>query len=160
MATNNAINNNAITTIAGDSGSATGSTVTLAGGTGISTSGSGATLTITATTAFTWSVITADQNADVNNGYICNKAGLLTLTLPATSAIGDLIEVTGMNTNVGWRIAQNANQQIHFGNQNSTSGVTGYIESTLKYDGVRIVCNVANLEWIVLPGTQGNITVA
>ncbi len=109
--------------------------------------------------SFTWSVITADQNADVNNGYICNKAGLLTLTLPTTSAIGDIIEVTGMNTALGWKIAQNANQIIHFGNVNTTTGVGGSLASTLTYDGVRIVCNVANLEWIVIPGTQGNITV-
>src|SRR5215470_2549045 len=59
---------------------------------------------------FTWSVITADQTAAVNNGYICNKSGLLTLTLPTTAAAGTLIEVTGMNTNLGWKIAQNASQ--------------------------------------------------
>jgi len=108
---------------------------------------------------FTFSVITADQTAAINNGYICNKAGLLTLTLPTTSAAGSLIEVTGMNTALGWKIAQNASQIIHFGSVNTTSGTGGSLASTLTYDGVRIVCSVANLEWIVLPGTQGNITV-
>lgn len=106
----------------------------------------------------TWSVITADQSAAVNNGYICNKGSLLTLTLPTTSAVGSIIEVTGMNIALGWKIAQNANQIIHFGNVNTTTGVGGSLASTLTYDGVRIVCNVANLEWIVL-SAQGNITI-
>lgn len=159
MATQNAINNNEITTLAGDTGSATGLTVTIAGGTGISTSGSGSTLTITSTAAaFSWSVITADQNAAVNNGYICNKAGLLTLTLPTTSAVGSIIRVTGMNTNLGWKIAQGTGQIIHFGNTDTTTGAGGSLASTLKYDAIHIVCNVANTEWIVLSG-QGNITI-
>lgn len=149
-----------ITTLNGDSGSATGSTVTIAGGTGITTVASGSTVTINASgsSGFTWSVITANQNADVNNGYICNKGSLLTLTLPTTSAVGDLIEVSGMNTNLGWKIAQNASQQIHFGLFDTTSGTGGSLASTLKYDSVRIVCNVANLEWIVI-SSIGNITV-
>lgn len=109
--------------------------------------------------SFVWAVITADQSAVVNHGYICNKAGLLTVTLPTTSAIGDIIEVTGMNTDVGWRLAQNANQIVHFGAIDTSTGAGGYLESTLKYDSIRIVCNVADLEWIVIPGTQGNITV-
>lgn len=108
--------------------------------------------------SFTWSVITADQSAAVNNGYICNKGSLLTLTLPTTSAVGNIIEVTGMNTALGWKIAQNANQVIHFGNSNTTTGASGSLASTLTYDSIRIVCNVANLEWIVL-SAQGNITV-
>jgi len=107
---------------------------------------------------FTWSVITADQNAAVNNGYICNKAGLLILTLPTTAAVGTLIEVAGMNTNLGWRIAQNASQQIHFGAFNTTSGVGGSLASTLQYDAVRLVCSVADLEWIVI-SSLGNVTV-
>lgn len=147
-----------------DSGSATPAAgiLTIAGGTNITTSATGSTITITNTAssgALVYSVITADQTAAVNNGYICNKAGLLTLTLPTTSAVGSVIEVTGMNTNLGWKIAQNASQIIHFGATDTTTGTSGSLASTLKYDSIRIVCNVANLEWIVFPGTQGNITV-
>ncbi len=107
---------------------------------------------------FTWTVITADQTAAVGNGYICNKAGLLTLTLPASSAVGTIIEVTGMNTAVGWRIAQGSGQTIHFGAMNTTTGATGYLQATAIYDSVRIVCNIANTDWIVL-SSEGNITV-
>ena len=107
-----------------------------------------------------WSVITADQSAVAGNGYICNKAGLLTLTLPASGAIGDVIEVTGINTALGWKIAQNANQQIFYGTQNTTSGITGSLASVNIRDSVKILCVVAgaNTIWNVLH-SQGNITV-
>src|SRR5882672_2778231 len=32
-----------------------------------------------------WTIITADQTAAINTSYICNKAGLLTLTMPGTA---------------------------------------------------------------------------
>lgn len=109
---------------------------------------------------FTWSVITADQSAVAGNGYICNKAGLLTLTLPASGAIGDIIKVTGINTALGWKIAQNANQQIFYGTQNTTSGVGGSLASVNIRDSIEILCVVAgaNTIWNVLT-SQGNITV-
>lgn len=105
----------------------------------------------------TWTVITADQNAAVNNGYICNKAGLLTLTLPTTAAAGTMIGVTGINTATGWKIAQNASQQIHFGTANTTSGTGGSLASSATRDSIELVCVVADLEWNVL-SSIGNIT--
>ncbi len=106
----------------------------------------------------TFSVITADQNAVVNNGYICNKAGLLTLTLPVTAAAGTQIECTGMNTALGWKIGQNASQIIHFGTSNTSTGTGGSLASSAIRDSVRLVCVVANLEWNVL-SSLGNITI-
>ena len=109
---------------------------------------------------FTWSVITADQSAVTNHGYICNKAGLLTLTLPASPATGDLFEVTGMNTALGWKIAQNANQVIHFFGSNTTTGTSGYLASSATRDSVGLVCVVAgsSAEWNTF-SSGGNITV-
>ncbi len=109
-------------------------------------------------TGMAFTVITADQSAAINNGYICNKAGLLTLTLPTTAAAGTIIEVTGMNTALGWKIGQNASQQIFFGTSATTSGTGGSLASSNIYDSVRLVCNTANLTWIVL-SSVGNITV-
>lgn len=105
-----------------------------------------------------WSVITADQTAAVNNAYICNKAGLLTLTLPTTAAAGTIIGIAGMNTALGWKIAQNSSQQIFFGTSTTTSGTGGSLASAAIYDSVQMVCNVANTSWIVL-SSIGNITV-
>lgn len=106
----------------------------------------------------TYSVITSNQTAAVNNGYICNSAGTLALALPSSSAVGSIIEVTGMNNATGWQITQGTGQQIFFGTSSTTSGASGSLTSSATYDAVRIVCNVANTSWIVL-SSIGNITV-
>lgn len=106
----------------------------------------------------TWSVITADQTAAVNNGYICNKGSTLNLALPTTSAVGSILEVTGINNATGWKITQAASQQIHFGSSDTTAGTGGSLASSATRDSVRLVCVVANLEWNVL-SAQGNLTV-
>lgn len=131
-------------------------TLTSTGGTITYTTGAG-TLNLEAA-SFAWSVITANQTAAVNNGYICNKAGTLALALPTTSAVGSIIEVTGINTATGWQITQAAGQQIFFGTSSTTSGATGTLTSSAIRDSVRLVCVVANLTWNVI-SSIGNITV-
>jgi len=107
-----------------------------------------------------WTVETVNLNFTVNKGIVANKAGLLTVTLPATAAIGDILEITGINTAVGWRVAQNANQRIHLGAISSTAGVGGYIEATAIRDSVKMVCVVAgaSTEYNVL-SSVGNLTI-
>jgi hypothetical protein len=107
--------------------------------------------------AVPWSVITADQTAVINKGYFTNKATLLTLTLPTTAAVGSVLRVSGMTAS-GWKIAQNASEVIHFGNIDTTVGVSGYIQSTLARDAVELICCVADNEWNVL-SSVGNITI-
>ncbi len=108
----------------------------------------------------TWAVTTVNASIVVNNGYIADKVGLLTMTLPASGAIGDIIELTNINTAVGWRIAQNALQAIRFGNLLTTIGVGGYLEATVLGDSLRLVCTVSgtSTRWLVL-SSLGNITV-
>lgn len=105
-----------------------------------------------------WSVITADQTAEVNNGYLTNKGTLLVLTLPTTAAVGSMIRVSGMNAGL-WKIAQNASQVIHFGKTDTTTGTGGYLQATQTRDSVELVCCVANNEWNVL-SSVGNIDYA
>lgn len=108
----------------------------------------------------TWSVITADQNAAADNGYICNKAGVLTLTLPASCAAGKTIRVTGINTSNGWKLAQNAGQTIYWDESTATTtGAGGYLQSSDKYDAVEIVCSVTDTSFVVV-SSKGNITIA
>jgi hypothetical protein len=85
-------------------------------------------------------------------------ANKVTYTLPATAALGDTFKVQGY-TSGGWRIAQNANQQIFFGDKATTIGAGGYLEFTNQYDSVELVCVTANLEFAVLEAV-GNITYA
>lgn len=133
----------------------------LTAGTGISiTPGAGSISIASTLSVLTWSVITADQAITVSNGYICNKAGLLTLTLPASPTAGQTFAVTGINTAVGIRIAQNATQQIFFGTSSTTVGVTGYIESLNIRDSAQLVCVVGGSAavWQVI-NSMGNWTI-
>jgi len=113
-------------------------------GPGIAISSGAGTITVSAWGGgVSWTEETVNLNFTVNKGIIANKAGLLTVTLPATAAIGDILEITGINTAVGWRIAQNANQQIHVGAASTAAGVGGYVESTAIRDSIKLVCVVA-----------------
>ncbi len=105
----------------------------------------------------TWSEVTGtSQSAAVNSGYICNNAGLVTVTLPTTAAVGDVVRISGKGAG-GWLVAQNASEIIHFGNVDTTTGVGGSLASTHRRDAVELVCVVADTEWNVL-SSLGNIT--
>lgn len=108
-------------------------------------------------TGFSWAAQTANGSFVAGSGVLANKGTLLTYALPTTSAVGDQIAIAGMNAGL-WKITQAASQQIHFGNQNTTSGTGGSVASVLTYDAVYLVCVVANLEWVVT-NSVGNITV-
>lgn len=105
----------------------------------------------------TWSVITgASQAMTSNNGYIANRASNIAFSLPTTSAVGDVIEVTGINTALGWTVSWTTNQQVFFGNA-TTTVTTGSLSSSATRDSIRMVCVVANLTWNVI-ASVGNIT--
>ena len=99
------------------------------------------------------------QSAAVNHGYTTNNAGLVTVTLPSTAAYGSWVWIIGKGAG-GWRIAQpNAGSVIHYGNQNTSTGVGGRLDSTNQYDSILLFCSVANDEWTCPGISQGNITV-
>ena len=108
--------------------------------------------------ALVWSVITANQTAAINHGYICNKAGLLTLTLPSTAAVGSVIAFVNINTAAGSQFLSANPGQLNLGNVAATAN-TGTLTSTALGDIVFLVCTTANTTWYAY-GVQGNITVA
>lgn len=109
--------------------------------------------------SFTWSLVTgASQAMASNNGYIANNAGTINFSLPAASAVGDIIRITGINNAIGWQITQAAGQQIFFGASATTLGVGGSLTSSATRDSIEIVCVVANTTWNVI-SSIGNITV-
>lgn len=132
---------------------------TLTGSGGITISNAAGSITISGSGGgFSWTEVTGTtQSMAVNNGYISSNASQVVLTLPATAAIGDTVKVQGKGTG-GWRVAQNAGQIIHFNSATSTLGVSGYIESTQRYNSVELVCITANNEWAV-NSVSGNLTV-
>jgi hypothetical protein len=86
----------------------------------------------------------------VNNCYISNNSGLVTLTLPASFSVGDIIRVVGLGSG-GWKIAQNASQQIDYANTHTTNGITGYVaSSTSQYASCDIKGIVANTEFVII----------
>lgn len=132
---------------------------TLTGVGGITISNAAGSITISGSGGgFSWTEVTGTtQSMAVNNGYIASNASQVVLTLPATAVIGDTVKVQGKGTG-GWRVAQNAGQIIYFNGATSTLGVSGYIESTQRYNSVELVCITANDEWAV-NSASGNLTV-
>src|ERR1700678_660514 len=96
-----------------------------------------------------WSLISASQTLATNNGYICGGGATLSLALPATSAVGDLISIT-LDGSTGFTVTQGASQQIRLGNTQTTAGVGGSISSTAQGDTLNMVCSIADLKWNVL----------
>lgn len=107
--------------------------------------------------SMTWSAAAVSAGMAVNNGYVTTGAGLITMTLPAVAAVGDIIEVVGQGAG-GWSIAQNAGQVIHLGGTPTTVGVGGSLASSNRYDAVRLVCVVADTEFVVAPAGTYVIT--
>ena len=111
--------------------------------------GSGGLLTYTEVTGTT-------QQMDVDNGYIANNSSLVTLTLPATAAVGSVVSVVGSGAG-GWSIAQNAGDIIHKSDQSTTTGTGGSAASSKQWNSVQLVCIVADNEW-VLYGDNAGVT--
>lgn len=118
------------------------------------------TLTITAPSeALTWQTITASQTLAINNGYICiSPGGALALALPATSAVGSIIEIT-LDGATSWSVTQADSQAIVVGNKVTTTGAGGSLTSTANGDSIRMVCSIANTRWNCVSGFIGNLTV-
>ena len=106
---------------------------------------------------FPWYEVTGATAMLVNQGYVANNSSQVVLTLPATAAFGSKLRVVGKGAG-GWRIAQNVGQTIHFGTQNTTSGVGGYLESQATFDAIELLCTTADTNWTEL-SAQGNIIV-
>lgn len=103
-------------------------------------------------------ITSTSQTMAVNTGYIANNSALVTATLPSTSAVGDLVWIVGKGSG-GWQIAQNAGQMIHFGNQDTTTGAGGHLDSSNQYDAIQLICTSADTDWTCTGISQGNIGV-
>lgn len=132
---------------------------TLTAGTGISiTNGAGSITIATSTSGMTWTTVTGTtQAAAVNNGYITNNAGAVTVTLPTTFAIGDAIEIKGLGAG-GWILAAGTATTIRIGS--SVTSSAGSLTSANQYDTVKVTGLVANTTWSVDYVLSAGLTVA
>lgn len=118
----------------------------LTAGSGIDIGVSGGNITIQANGKLPWTDVTGlVQVAAVNNGYVANNAALVTITMPATCAFGDIVKVRGFGAG-GWSVVLNAGQQVFCGTQAST--VAGSVDSDNQYDAIEFLCVVPNTTFI------------
>lgn len=118
-------------------------TATITAGTGISVTPGANTITIATTGAsFTWTDVTgATQTIAVENGYLTDRGGGVTYTLPATASIGDTFKIVGK---LGLAtITPNANQQLLIGSASGTVGATGTAVATNVGDCIEFVCTTS-----------------
>ncbi len=107
-----------------------------------------------------WNEITGTTQAmSQDQGYVPNNAAQVVFSLPVTASFGTIINIVGKGAG-GWKVTQNAGQNIQLGSTSSTVGAAGYIESTNQFDSIELLCTTANTTWTVIGGPQGNITVA
>lgn len=127
---------------------ATPTPATLTAGTGIGISNGAGSITISVTgSGMAWTEVAGTSQAmTADNGYISSNAGVVTLTLPVTAAVGTAISIIGKGAG-GWTIAQNSGQIIQIGNVASTTGVAGTVSSSNRYDSLNLICTTANTVW-------------
>ncbi len=129
---------------------AAGKNIQLTAGTNTLTIASGMAIVNQTTTSVTMAVNTVYE---INAG-----ASLVTLTLPTTSALGDMIKIVGQSSG-RWAVAQNANQLIHYSPAVTTTGVGGSLAATGAHNVLLLHCIIANLEWNVEYSTGTGLTI-
>ncbi len=133
---------------------------TLTAGSNITINNGSGSIQINATgsLAIPWNdVVGTSATLVVNEGFVSNNAGLVTLTLPVAAAFGDQFLIVG-NGAGGWRVAQTAGQTIHILSSDTTTGAGGSLSSTNRYDAITLLCTVANTDFVVRD-SMGNLTV-
>lgn len=139
------------------SGSGNPTAATLTAGTGISVTNGSNTITLAATGATTWVDQTGTSvTMSVNTNYIADNASLVTLTIPATAALGDTFRIVGKGAG-GWLVQANTGQTIHMGTAASSSA--GSMASSNQYDCITFSCVTANTTFVCY-GAQGFLTLA
>lgn len=141
--------------LAGNSGGNVGpnnsGVISVVGAGGVTVAGNPGTSTLTVTVSgsgLTWNVIAGSSaTMAVNNGYITTNSSTTSLTLPATSNVGDYITIIGNGTGQ-WTIVQGTGQQVRIGSAISTSGAGGSVSSFNSFNSIDLVCAVANTLWL------------
>ena len=108
-------------------------------------------------TTVTTAVLPGSGDMSVNNGYIIDYAGLSTLLLPSTSAVGSIIELIQLDAGVGSGLVIDCNgKSILDGIDVATSSYSYtniYDSSGVKvdvYGSVKLVCVSADSVWNVV----------
>jgi len=134
---------------------------TLTAGAGISITNGQNSITIASTGGggTSWQLISANQALVAGEGYFVDTTGgAITLSLPATAALGDSFKIYNLSPANQVTISQGAGQQIRIASAATTAGAGGSLTTTAAGDSLEIVCSVANNNFNVV-SLIGNITV-
>lgn len=114
----------------------------------------------TAANVFNWIEVTGtSENAVSGTGYIANNAAMVTITLPSTFALGDVIEVAGKGAGL-FTVAANTGDTISIVGPTAagyTTSAGGTLVGNDQYGHLRLIALTANSAWIAIP--TGNFTV-
>lgn len=143
-------------------GNTTGNTLakgTLTAGAGISIVNASGSITISNSAGgFSWTEVTGTSQAmAIENGYVANNAGLVTLTLPATAAVGEAMQIIGKGAGK-FKVAQNAGQTVHITSSSTTTGAGGSLTAIEQYASLEIICITANTDFVI-SDSMGNFTI-
>lgn len=141
------VNNGSSTlTLAGNlaTSGAFASTFTMTGATSVTFPTSGTLATVGQTDTFV-AIAGTTQAGVEDTSYWAQNAGTTTLTIPATFTAGKTIRLQGYGG--AWVVQMNTGQTAHFESAVTTSA--GTISSNNQYDGVTLLCTVANTTFVV-----------
>ena len=115
----------------------------------------------------------AGTSAQSNKGYLANGASQVVITLPASPAVGDVVQVSGVGAG-GWRIAQNAGQHVLTqglpgGTRGTPRGLSGQWQAIASSaDGTKLVAGRSSdalylssdsgVSWVASTSGSGNWT--
>jgi hypothetical protein len=104
-------------------------------------------------TSGSWTAVGVDTQMVTRQNYEVTADAVL--TLPVTCAQFDIMEVVGYKAK--FTIAQNAGQTIVFNSDTTTIG-SGTIASDFDNSSLRIMCTVADLEFMIISSQGLNFT--
>jgi len=104
---------------------------------------------------FPWNVVNGTVFMSASTGYIASGSSVVNFTLPTVASVGSIVEVGGYGSG-GWSISYTTNQKIYFGNIITTT-TTGTLSSTAQGDSVKLLCVLANTDFLVLSAV-GNLS--
>jgi hypothetical protein len=94
-----------------------------------------------------------------NKGYIARGTTQLEIALPAIVPQYTRFKVVADNGN-GWKITQKADQTIKYLDNNvTTTGVSGYVDSSTEGAGIEILCLTPNTDFRIIDHFGGKINI-
>ncbi len=109
----------------------------------------------------TWQNVTGtNQQAQPNTGYLANNAAQVTITLPTSPKVGDIVRVSSVGAG-GWRIAQNPGQLILISSLPWLEHPNSWRAVASSSDGTKLIAGPSTdlfIDWPVYISTNSGAT--